>query len=444
MKQNLRTFYILIVTQTFSQIGSKISGLALGIYIFHQTGQVTPLALVSLFSFLPQVVAAGFAGALADRWDRRLVMNIADGGQALGSLLLLILFLSGAFQVWMLYVIVFLQAIFGVFQAPAFSASVTMLIPDNQRDRANAIQQLTGPSAGVIAPAVAGLLYALIGVAGTIAFDLVSFIVAIIVVYLSKIPRPPQTEIGKQMQGSLLKESFGGLQFLWQWRTLLALMLESALINFLFSGATILFTPYILARTGSEATLGTLLSILDLGAIIGGVIIGVWGGTKPRIHTILPAIIIGGAFLAVIGLAQSPVVMALAMFLMMLPLPMANAVSMSLMQAKVPPDIQGRVFAATGQMAMVLIPLSYLLIGPLSDQVVEPAVGKAGWQTVAPLVGSSAGSGYALLILIAGVIVAISSALVYAIPRIRRMEFELPDYVAQPAETKIEAVELAA
>src|SRR5262249_46156070 len=114
MKQNLRTFYILIITQTFSQIGSKISGLALGIYIFHQTGQVTPLALVSLFSFLPQVVIAGFAGALADRWDRRRVMNIADGGQALGSLLLLVLFLSGSFQVWMLYVIVFLQAIFGV------------------------------------------------------------------------------------------------------------------------------------------------------------------------------------------------------------------------------------------------------------------------------------------------------------------------------------------
>ncbi len=444
MKQNLRTFYILIVTQTFSQIGSKISGLALGIYIFNQTGQVTPLALVSLFSFLPQVVIAGFAGALADRWDRRRVMNIADGGQALGSLLLLILFLSGSFQVWMLYVIVFLQAIFGVFQAPAFSASVTMLIPDNQRDRANAIQQLTGPSAGVIAPAVAGVLYALIGVAGTIAFDLVSFIVAIIVVYLSKIPRPPQTEIGKQMQGSLLKESFGGLQFLWQWRTLLALMLESALINFLFSGATILFTPYILARTGSEATLGTLLSILDLGAIIGGVIIGVWGGTRPRIHTILPGVIIGGVFLAVIGLAQSPVVMAAAMFLMMLPLPMSNAVSMSLIQAKVPPDIQGRVFAALGQMSMVLIPLSYLLIGPLADQVVEPAVGKTGWESVAPLVGSSTGSGYALLILIAGVIVAVSSALVYAIPRIRRMEYELPDYVAQPGETKAEAVELAA
>jgi MFS family permease len=435
MKQNLRTFYTLIITQTFSQIGSRMSGLAIAIYIFRQTGQVTPLALVSLFSFLPQVLLGGFAGALADRWDRRYVMNIADAGQALGSVILLVTFLTGSFSLELLYVIILLQAIFGIFQGPAFQASITMLVPDDQRNRANAIQQMTGPAAGVVAPALAGILYAAVGVTGTIVFDLMTFLVAVIVVFFSHIPRPAQTEVGKAMQGSLLKESFGGLGFLWRWRTLFWIVLDMALVNFLFSAAGVLLTPYLLARTGSEATMGTLLSIFDAGAIVGGVMMGVWGGTKLRIHIILPGIIIASFFMALVGVSQTVVPLAVCMFLMMIPLPLVNASAQSLMQAKVPPDIQGRVFAAMGQIGTMLIPLAYLLVGPLADQVVEPAVATPGWAAVAPLVGNSTGSGYGLLMLIAGTLLVITTTLVYAVPRVRRFESEVPDYVPEAAES---------
>jgi hypothetical protein len=118
---------------------------------------------------------------------------------------------------------------------------------------------------------------------------------------------------------------------------------------------------------------------------------------------------------------------------MMLPMPMVNAVGMSIMQAKVPPDIQGRVFAVMGQISMLLIPLAYLLAGPLADQVFEPAVGKAGWETVAPLVGSEPGAGIGLIMLIAGGVLFVTTLVVYAIPRVRRMEADLPDYVPQTA-----------
>jgi MFS family permease len=432
-RQNLRTFYTLILTQVLSLIGSRMTGLALGIYVFNQTGEATPLALTALFSFLPQVLVAGFAGALADRWDRRYVMVIADAGQAVGTLILMGTFVSGTFNVSILYAVTLVQSIFGVFQSPAFTASVTMLIPDNQRDRANAIQQLTSPAAGVVAPALAGLLYAAVGVSGVIVFDLVTFVVAMLVVLVIRIPRPAQTEVGRAMRGSLLKESFGGFNYLFQQRTLMGIILFISLVNFLFAGSTILFTPYILARTGSEATLGTLLSALNLGGILGGVIFGIWGGTRPRIHTILPGIVIGSIFLAVVGLNLSAVPLGIAMFLMMFPMPMVNATSMSLMQAKVPPDIQGRVFASMGQISMLLIPLSYLLVGPLADTVFEPAVGQAGWEQVASLVGNTAGAGMGLIMVLAGSVLTVATLLVYAIPRVRHMEAEMPDYVPEVA-----------
>jgi MFS family permease len=145
---NMRTFYTLILTQTFSLIGSRISSLAIGMWVFAQTGNATPLTLVAFFQVLPTVLASMLSGVLADRWNRRYVMAFSDAGQAIGTVLLLISFSTGSFQLWHLYAVSLLQAVFGVFQGPAFQASVTLLVPDEHRDRANAIQQVSGPAAG--------------------------------------------------------------------------------------------------------------------------------------------------------------------------------------------------------------------------------------------------------------------------------------------------------
>lgn len=431
VQQNMRTFYTLIATQVFSLIGSRMTDLALSIYIFNQTGDVTPLALVALFSFLPQIVGAGFAGVLADRWDRRYVMMISDAGQAVGTLILLISFASGGFQIWHLYVIAFIKALFGVFQSPAFQASVTMLVPDDKRERANALMQLTGPMAGVVAPALTGGLYALIGISGIIAFDLFTFVAAVMAFAIVHIPRPAQTAVGRQMQGSIWKEMLGGIQYLWDWRSLFLLMLQISLVNFMFAASMTLYTPYLLARTGSEATMGLLMAITNVAMIGGGVVISVWGGTRPRIHTIMVGVLIGGVALVLLGTARTPLTLGIALILMMLPMPMINAVAMSLMQTKVPPDIQGRVFAVLSQMSMLLMPLAYLLVGPLVDTVFEPAVGAGGWERVAPLVGAESGAGMGLIMLIAGAIIVMTTALTYALPRVRRIESERADYVPE-------------
>lgn len=427
---NMRTFYTLILTQVFSLIGSRISGLAISIWVFNQTGDATPLALVSFFFIVPQVLAAGFSGALADRWDRRYVLILSDTGQALGTALLLIAFATGDFQLWHLYAVTFVQSVFGVFQGPAFQASVTVLVPDEKRDSANAIQQMTGPAAGIIAPAVAGVIYAGIGVIGAIVIDLATFLVAVLVVFLIRIPRPEQTSEGQQMAGTIWKEMFDGFRYLWQRRVLFWVLVFNAFVNFLIGGVMALSTPYLLARTGDEAVMGVLLGVLNLGALAGGIVMGVWGGTRPRIHTIMLAIFFGSLFLGLTGLAQTPLLLGVTFFLFMFALPFANAPAMSMLQAKIAPDVQGRVFAALSQILMLMLPLAYLLAGPLADRVFEPAVRQPGWELVAPLVGSSLGAGMGLMFLICGFGNALLTLLVYAIPAVRRMEADMPDHSA--------------
>ena len=436
-RSGMRVFYTLIITQVLSLIGSQMSGLAIGIWVYTETGNASPLALVSFFIFLPRIIAASISGVLADRLDRRYLMAVADGGQAIGTVLLLISFASGAFELWHLYAVAFIQGIFSVFQGPAFMASVTLLVPDDQRDRANTLVQLTQPSAGIIAPALAGLIFALVGVVGTLLIDIITFIIAVTVVLNVHIPRPEQTEAGMESKTSILQEALGGFRYLFKRRPLFYALLYVMMLNFFFSGLSVLFTPYVLARTGSEATLGILLSFLNFGALLGGIVWSILSGKRKfsRIRVMMAGIFVVGLFISGIGLSQVPITMGFFMFLMLIPIPAINASFSSLLQVKVAPDVQGRVFATVDQMAMLLMPVSYLIVGPLVDNVFEPAVNQPGWEAFAPIWGSSEGAGMGLLISIVGITGVIVTIIALFNPSIRNMESKLPDYVpAQEAD----------
>ncbi|MBC7810492.1 MAG: MFS transporter, partial [Burkholderiales bacterium] len=246
---NLQTFYILAATQTLSLIGSRMTTIALGIYIFNTTGETTPLLMAAFFAEIPGMVGGSFAGVLADRWDRRYVMILADAGGALCTLALALSFVSGSFQLWHLYAVALAQGIFGTLQGPATDASITMLVPDNRRERANAIRQMAFPLAGIIAPMLAGLLFRFVGVVGVMAVDLLTFAAAVTVVCLIRIPRPTQSDEGREAQGSFWREFSGGFRYLLSRRALLGLVLYFAFINFLLNGPLELAIPYLITVT---------------------------------------------------------------------------------------------------------------------------------------------------------------------------------------------------
>jgi MFS transporter, DHA3 family, macrolide efflux protein len=429
----IRTFYAILTTQAISQIGSQMTSIAIGIWLFQQTGDVTPLALVTFFALVPNVLLANFGGLAADRLDRRWLMALADTGSALGSLVLMLLFFSGAFQVWHLYVITVCVEICRAFQGPAFGASVALMVPEGQRDRANAVMQLTGPLGGIIAPGLTALIYAVGGVTLVLGIDLLSFGVAITALLLARIPVPERAEV--TTKPSMLRDLMAGFAFLWAHKTLLVLVLFMAAINFVGVGVGTLLTPYLLSRLeGSTEAMGVVLSISNLGAVVGGIVIGAWGGTRPRIHTIMVGIILAGVVLALAGMAQTAATLAITAFLFMA-LPMAANIPLSsMMQAKVPPDKQGRVFAVIGQMAMVVTPFSPLLLGPLADTVFEPAAQAASWE-FGWLVGSGAGAGIGLMIVLAGSLIGVAGLMAYALPVIRGMEAHIPDWETETLHT---------
>lgn len=423
------SFWVLFITQTLSLLGSRMTAFAVGIYVYEQTKDATPLALIAFFETAPMVLLGNIAGMIVDRFDRRRVLLFANIGQAVVTLFLLWSFGTNHFQVWHVYLVAALQASLGIFIIPAFQSSVTLLVTDKLRDRANALNEMAGPLAGVIAPGAATALYAITSATGVIIIDLFSFIVAGIAAILIFVPRPKRSVEGAAASGSFLRELSGGFNFLRSRRLLLFLTLYFALLNFLFMLVVTVTTPYILSRTdGSREALGLITSVLNLGAIAGGIVMSIWGGTRPRIHTILGGVLFVGAALALFGVGRSVAILAISSFLVLFPLPMINAAIISIMQVKVPSDLQGRVFSLLNQISMVLSPIAALAAGPLADTMEKNIRLQPAWSAVAPLVGDTAGSGIGLIAVIVGLLIMGVTVVVYTNRPIRQMEAILPDY----------------
>jgi MFS family permease len=431
----LRTYYLLVATQAVSQLGSRISFFAVGISVFSQTSHATPIAIIAFCQTLPWILGAGFGGALADRYDRRRLMIVANLGFTATSSLLLASVASGAFRLWHLYVLALITSTILTVETPAFQASVAMLVPDSHRNRANAIAQMTGPAANAVAPMLAGLLYTTVGVPGAILVDLATFFLAILVLASVRIPMPAKTAEGAAMAGAVWRQAFDGALYLWRRPPLLGLCLVVSLVAFLMGGLGVLILPYPLARAHSALAFGIVLGSAEAGAIAGAAAMAAWGGTRPRIHTVLPALFLAGLLLATTGVARNTPELSAAFFAFMFMLPFVNTASTSIFQAKVAPDVQGRVFAAIGQIAVLTMPLAFLLAGPLTDRMAEPAVHSPGWRAVAWLVGSQPGAGMGLLLVIGGLATAALSLFAYALPAMRRLEATLPDHAAKPPGT---------
>lgn len=425
-------FYLLMVTQTLSMIGSRLTAVGIGIWLFQTTGNTTPLLLTVFFNELPGMLGGSLAGVLIDRWDRRKLLIVSDSGQALGALLLLASLLSGLFAVWHLYLVSILQGIFAMFQQPTQDAVTTMLVPADHRDRANGIRQMAFPLAGVVAPALAGILYAPLGIAGLIAIDLTTFLIAVAAVFTIHIPHPPASPESQSMRGGWLRELLAGFAYLAQHRGLLIFFLVyMTLINFLLNGPLELAIPYLLLRTGSEQLAGTLLGLMSLGALIGAALISVYGKTRHKVRVMLLGYLLSGVMFLVYGSDSPAWLLGGALLVLLIPLPIGGALSVSLLQSKVPPDLQGRVFAGLSQLALLGSTTSFLLTGWLVDHRLEPAVRQPGWHIWSALAGSQAGAGMGLLLICTGLIMIAATAAVAALPAVRQMETSLPESLTQ-------------
>jgi DHA3 family macrolide efflux protein-like MFS transporter len=427
-------FTIVCVGQAVSLLGTAMTGFGLTLWAYQITGKATPLALIGLCWGLPYVALSPFVGVLVDRGSRKLMMMLSDLSAAGTTLIVAILYATDSLQIWHLYLTAAISGIFQGFQWPAYSAAMSVMLPKEQYTRANGMLGAVGSGSGILGPMLAGALIGPLRLTGLLGIDLLSAVVAVGTLLLVHIPQPASSETGRRGRGSFLQEAAYGFRYILDRPTLLGLQSVFMVGNFFLNLAFVLLSPMILGRTGSdELVLGSVRSAGAIGGLMGGLLMAAWGGPKRRVKGVLMGwSCIGVLGCTVVGLGQALPVWVSGTFLANVFGAMIDSSNQAIWQAKVPPEVQGRVFSVRRLIALLIAPVSQVLAGPLADWVLEPAMAEDGrlvslfgW-----LVGTGTGAGMALLFLFCGLLVTMAGLSGYLIPATRNVEHVLPDHDA--------------
>jgi MFS transporter, DHA3 family, macrolide efflux protein len=397
----MRTFIIIWVGQLVSTIGSKMTGFALILWAWELTGSATALALVEFFSQLPSIPITLVAGVSVDRLNRKHLMILGDAIAALSTVAIVLLYVAGHLQIWHIYLISAVNGGFGQIQRLAYSTSLTLIVPQQHYTRANSMDSMVHYGSSIFAPALAGILYPLIGLVGISLIDLATFTVAI-----------------------------ATLLFVWSRTSLRALLGISLLFTFFHDLGGAVYDPMILARTdGNARVLGSIASAAGLGGVTGGILLSLWGGPRRRIHGMLLGFMGAGLSKTVFGLGRSPLVWLPAQFCSSLNFPLLGSSETAIWMTQIAPDLQGRVFAANSLVLQLVSAIATLMAGPLADRVFEPVMQADGSLSslLSPIVGTGAGAGMALLYVMTSTGLLIIGCSGWAVRSLRNVEDTVPD-----------------
>ncbi len=377
-KSGMRSFLVIWTGQAFSIFGSQLVQFALIWWLTSQTGSGTVLATASLVGLLPQVILGPFIGPLIDRWNRRWTIMGADALVALATLVLAVLFVTGLVQIWQVYVIMFIRALAGSFHWPAMNASMSLMVPEEQLSRVQGLNQILNGGLNIISAPLAALLLSIVPIQVILTIDLFTAVLAIIPLIFISIPQPERSPgdsggiVEDNLVGSYWADLKAGLNYVWGWPGLVAILIMAMLINLTVNPAFALLP--LLVRNyfqGDALDLAWLEAAFGIGMILGGLILGIWGGFRRRIVTTLIGLIISGLAILLLGLTPASVfIMAIAAtFITGITIAMVNGPLQAVFQATVDPEMQGRVFTLVASLASAMTPVGLIIAGPLSDRV---------------------------------------------------------------------------
>lgn len=364
-------FFTIWTGQALSLFGSALVQFSLIWWLTQKSGSATVLAIATLVGMLPQIVIGPFAGALVDRWNRRLIMIIADATIALFSLLLAYLFAIGAVQIWHIYAVMAIRALGGAFHFPAMSASTPLMVPSEQLTRINGLNQALQGVNSLVAPPVGALLLSILPTQGILLIDVGTALLAILPLLFLSVPQPERhEEAHADTTPSLWTDVRNGLAYIRTIPGFTAIIFMALFLNFLLVPTTALVPLLVTKHFGKGAIeLGLLESVMGVGIIAGGILLSIWGGFKKKIATSLTGIIGLGLGVMLVGLAPSNLFLLaiIGNIILGLMLPIANGPVGALMQTVVRPDMQGRVMSLVNSGATAISPLGLLIAGPVSD-----------------------------------------------------------------------------
>lgn len=386
-------FFTIWFGQAFSVLGSHLVGFAFVWYLTEETGSATILTIGTLVQVLPMVFISPISGALVDRWNRKVVMVVFDSITALFTLLVAILFAMDNAQIWHIFLAMFVRSTCGQFQWAAMTASTSLMVPKKHLSRIAGANQTLQGAMNIIGPALGAFLLETLSIQASLFIDVITAFFAVGPLLFFQIPQPVRSGTSasqdKSVKSTLWQDLGEGWRYVAGWPSLVGILVLSMLINFLINPAFSLLPLVVTDHFNKGAyEYGLMNSSFGVGIIVGGLVLSSWGGLKNKILTSLIALSISGLALAAIGLAPANMYLlglaGVTIFGFLNPL--INGPFFAAIQAKVEPEIQGRVFSLITAASSLAQPLGLAIAGPFAD-----ATNNQAWFLIGGVLTSLAG-----------------------------------------------------
>lgn len=366
-----RNATLFIAGQFLSMFGSMLVQHAVTWHITLQTRSGSVMTVFTCAAMLPMVFISPFAGVWADRYNRKHLVNLSDGGIALVTLVVAVLYFSGFQSIWVLLAAVMARSIGQGIQQPAASALIPQLVPQEHLARFNGLLSAAQSLIMFAAPMASGALLTFLPIEYIFLIDVVTAAIGIVVVFFCvKVSHTPKAQERKAGLNAYLHEMAEGLRYIGGTAWLKTLFIAFALFSVLASPAAML-TPLQVARTfGDDVWRLTAIEIVfSLGMTAGGIVMSVWGGFKDKANTLVFAWLTFGVTTVLFGVIPNFWAYLGVILICGSTVPFFNTTSMTLMQMKIPPELMGRVFGAVTMFSGLAMPAGMLLFGPLGDVV---------------------------------------------------------------------------
>jgi DHA3 family macrolide efflux protein-like MFS transporter len=366
------SFFTIWGGQAFSLLGSALVGFALIWWMTLTTGSATVLATAAMFEFLPRVFIGPLAGTLVDRWNRRLVLLVADSITALATAVLIYLVWAGTVQIWHIYLLMLVRSTAGSFHMPAMLASTSLMVPEEQLTRFQGLNQGLQGVINIAAPLLGALLIEFLPLHIVLAVDLGTAALAILPLIFISIPQPKVDPSQAEVKTTVWKDMRLGFRYVWGWAGLRNIIFLAVVIN-MISVPAITLMPLLVKDefSGGALQIASMQSALAVGFLVGGLLLSVWGGFRRKILTANLAMFGTAIGLLLVGVSPN-VAFQLALggiFIVGAMNVLMNGPAFALLQTVVEADIQGRVMSLVFSLTSAMTPISLLIAGPVAERI---------------------------------------------------------------------------
>ncbi|SPF68845.1 hypothetical protein PROPJV5_1826 [Propionibacterium ruminifibrarum] len=410
----MKYVYLLALGAFINAVGSGLSAFGLAIFAYQTWGSASAVGVVQLCAFTPIIVLAPLAGVLADRFDRRVMMMIGDGGSVVGLALVWFALGSHSPRLGAVLAGLTLSACLAALTEPALRASVSDLVSPEHHVRSSGLLQVAASARYLVSPVLAGVLLPMTGLRTLVALDAATCVVTVACTCIVMRAVGHPRKYGRNDRSGATAELLLGWRILRRRNNVRIVVELMTFMTATVGTVQILFKPILLPHV-STAAMGRIETLCAAGILAGAALTTVAGRIVPEL---LLALGTGGAglFMVALSLRTWPWWVVTSGFGVFAALALCNAGAETLVRRSVDTEHQARVWGVISLVTQLGYVLAYATAGPLTDRVLQPLMEPRAplAPSLGAIMGVGAGRGAALLVALAGLTTTGLAVLIHA------------------------------